>query len=138
MENSMKLHIHVMLVLAVFALSDLAGCVSSGGNSAPKQEPAQTSPAQLSPSGQAIKLSSNANGEYAPKEIRVKAGSTVRIEGDINTLVGGMDTIVIDGYNLNKKVSPGDNVLEFTADKPGEYSMHCANNMGYGKLVVVN
>ena len=139
MENFGKLNLRVMLVLAVLAFFILAGCTSSAGNQAPNPaaaQPTPAGPAQQIPSGQAIKLSSTPGGEYVPSEIRVKQGSKVRIEGDTATLVGGMDTIVIDGYNLQKIVSSGDNVLEFVADKPGTYEMHCANGMGYGQLIV--
>lgn len=120
-----------LILLMVAGLAILTACTSSSTD--PKVGDGTT---KITPSGQAIKLTSNQNGEYSPKEIRVKLGSTVRIEGDEKTLVGGMDTIIIDGYGLKKKVVPGDNVLEFTADKVGEFSLHCANGMGYGKFVV--
>jgi hypothetical protein len=47
-----------------------------------------------------------------------------------------MDTIVVDGYDVRKKILEGDNILEFIADTPGEFRVHCANQMGNGKLVV--
>jgi plastocyanin domain-containing protein len=83
-----------------------------------------------------VKLSSTDSGDYVPKVIKAKVGTKIRIEGDPNTLVGGMDTIIIDGYDLRKKISANDNVIEFTADKAGEFDMYCANGMGNGKLIV--
>lgn len=85
-----------------------------------------------------VKLSSLPNGDYTPKEIKVKLGTKVRIEGNPKTLVGGMDTLIIDGYGLSKKISENDYVLEFTANSTGEFKVHCANGMGNGKLIVGN
>lgn len=83
-----------------------------------------------------IKLSSAPSGAYTPREIRVKTGTRVRIEGDTNTLVDGMDTVIIDGYNIRKVISPGNNTIEFVADKTGTFKIYCANGMGNGKLIV--
>ena len=60
----------------------------------------------------------------------------MRIEGDPESLSGSMDTMIVDGYELSKKVEPGDNILEFIADKTGTYKVHCANGMGNGTLIV--
>ncbi|EKE19895.1 MAG: hypothetical protein ACD_8C00090G0002 [uncultured bacterium] len=86
--------------------------------------------------GESIKLSSAPSGAYTPKEIRVKAGTKVKIEADTETLTGGMDTVIIDGYNVRKVIAPGDNIVEFVADKTGTFKMYCANGMGNGKLIV--
>lgn len=83
-----------------------------------------------------VQLSSNDEGMYNPQLITVKAGTTLRIVGDPNTLVDGMDTVVVDGYNVQKKISPNDNVLEFEANQKGEFLVHCANGMGNAKLIV--
>ncbi len=76
------------------------------------------------------------NGQYTPAEIRVKAGTKVRIEADPRTFVGCMSNLLIDGYNVQKRISTGDNVVEFVADKPGTFGMHCGMGMGNGMLVV--
>jgi heme/copper-type cytochrome/quinol oxidase subunit 2 len=83
-----------------------------------------------------IKLSSLQNGDYTPKTVKVKLGTKVRIEADSNTLTGSMGRLIIDGYELSKDITPESNVLEFIADKPGQFRMHCANNMGNGTLIV--
>ncbi len=83
-----------------------------------------------------IKLSSLQNGDYTPKTVKVKLGTKVRIEADPNTLTGSMGRLIIDGYELSKDITPESNVLEFIADKPGQFRMHCANNMGNGTLIV--
>ena len=122
-----RIRLLAALVL-VLALAIVAGCTTA----------TQTDDSAV-PSGsntKTIKLSSNAMGIYNPQEIRVRAGTTVRIEGDPDTLTGGMDTVVIEGFGINKKIAPSDNIIEFVADKPGEYEVRCANYMGKGKLIV--
>lgn len=83
-----------------------------------------------------VQLSSSDEGLYNPQKISVKEGTILRIEGDSNTLIGGMDTIIVDGYNVQKKISAQDNVLEFEANQKGEFLIHCANGMGNAKLIV--
>lgn len=85
---------------------------------------------------ESVKLSSTPEGKYVPKEIKVKKGTKVKIEGDLETLVGGMDTVIIDEYNIRKLIATGDNIVEFVADKSGTFRIYCANGMGNGKLIV--
>jgi plastocyanin domain-containing protein len=83
-----------------------------------------------------VKLSASRMGVYNPKVIKVKLGTKVRIEGDPLSLSGSMDTVIVDGYDVSKKINEGDNVLEFVADQTGEFSVHCANGMGNATLIV--
>ncbi len=83
-----------------------------------------------------IKLTSLRNGNYTPQLVRVKLGTKIRIEGDPESLSGPMDTVIVDGYGVSKKIFPGDNILEFVANKSGQFLMHCANGMGNGTLIV--
>ena len=76
-------------------------------------------------------------GQYDPAEIRVKQGTKVRIEGDPVTLSGCMAVVNIAGdYGISKLITPGDNVIEFTADKTGTFPMYCDMGIGNGKLIV--
>ena len=84
----------------------------------------------------AIKLSSLPNGNYTNQKFEVKQGTKVRIEGDPTTLVGSMSKVIVDGYEVNKDIAEGDNVLEFVADKSGKFRIHCANGMGNAFLTV--
>jgi plastocyanin domain-containing protein len=74
--------------------------------------------------------------QYTPKEIRVKQGTKVRIEGDPNTLRGCMLVVNIEGYDISKPIRTGDNVIEFTADKVGTFPIYCNMGLGNGKLIV--
>ncbi len=119
---------HITTILLLLAAVVLTACTNT--------TPTGESDTPITPSGQSVQLVSEDNGQYSPKEIRVKLGSTVRIEGDPETLVGGMDTVVIEAYGINKKIAPNDNVIEFTASKPGSFDIVCANGMGNGRLIV--
>ena len=68
--------------------------------------------------------------------IRVKQGTTVRIEGDPTSLSGAMAVVNITGYDLSKFIRPDDNVIQFVADKAGTFPIHCNMGMGNGKLIV--
>jgi plastocyanin domain-containing protein len=83
-----------------------------------------------------IALALGSNGYYSPQEIRVKVGTKVRLSGDTNTLRGCMSTVIIDGYDVRKRMVAGDNTVEFVADKPGVYGISCPMGMGGGKLIV--
>jgi len=123
-----------MLAIIIITLF-VAGC---SAKPITKTTDVQTAVSSVESNGnvKTFKMAVNSNYVYTPKQITVKAGTKVRIEGDPETMIGGMDTLVVDGYDVSKKISANDNVLEFLADKPGEYSVHCANNMGDGKLIV--
>ena len=126
-----------MLIIGLMAglMIISAGCISSGkAESAPAAAP--SAPVAASDEAVTVRLSFENGNTYTPAEIRVKPGTKLRIEGDPATLVGGMDTVVVDGYGVSKKIFEGDNVLEFVADKPGAFAIHCANQMGNGRLVV--
>lgn len=118
----------ITVMLLLMAAVVLTACTSTN--------PLGESNAPVTLNGQSVKLFSGDGGQYSPKEIRVKIGSTVRIEGDPETLVGGMDTVVIEDYGVRKKIAPGDNIIEFVANKPGSFEIICANGMGNGKLIV--
>lgn len=83
-----------------------------------------------------IKLSSLPNGNYTNQKFEVKRGTKVRIEGDPTTLVLTMSKVIVDGYEVSKDIAPGDNILEFVADKSGKFRIHCANGMGNAILTV--
>jgi len=76
-------------------------------------------------------------GQYDPAVIRVKQGTTVRIEGDPKTLSGCMAVVNIGGdYGISKLISREDTVIEFTADKTGTFPIYCDMGIGNGKLIV--
>lgn len=68
--------------------------------------------------------------------IRVKQGTTVRIEGDPTSLSGAMAVVNITGYDISKFIRPDDNVIQFVAYKTGTFPMECDMGIGDDRLVV--
>ncbi len=126
----------IFMGASLFLVIALVGLAVFGCSPPTTTTPVSPKATAITPSGQSVKLLSDDSGQYQPREIKVKLGSVVKIEGDIETLVGGMDTVVIDGYGIRKIIAPNDNLIEFTANKPGTFEMICANGMGNGKLIV--
>ncbi len=116
----------VLLLVGIFIL----GRLGRGKNVNDEKEILQTEGLTT------VKLSSSSDGTYSPQIIKVKVGTRIRIEGDPKTLSGGMDTVIVDGYNIKKKISVDSNTFEFVANSKGQYRVHCANNMGNGTLIV--
>jgi plastocyanin domain-containing protein len=77
------------------------------------------------------------NYEYFPNPIELKKGVTTRLVFDLNTVQGCMRAVRIPTFNVEKYVKEGDNVIEFTPDKAGEFSIMCSMGMGTGVIKVV-
>ncbi|MGB9576984.1 MAG: cupredoxin domain-containing protein [Candidatus Micrarchaeia archaeon] len=84
---------------------------------------------------QVVKLAYK-DGIYDPQTIRTRIGTTIRMEVDTNTLCGCMTTVTVPAFGVFKHISEGDNVIEFTASKAGEFRFSCPMGMGGGKLLV--
>jgi len=139
----------IVVVGAVFLMMH-AGHISTIVSGAKSQAPVvQTSgPVSSSQAGSAGSLEArtaaaetftlrSSAGQYDPSVIRVKQGTKVRIEGDPVTLSGCMAVVNIGGnYGISKLITPGDNVIEFTADKTGTFPMYCDMGIGNGKFIV--
>lgn len=131
MKNSRFLVLFTTILFLSIATVILSGCTPSKSTS-----DSDTKTQAEVAVGDTFKLSVSPEYIYSPQVMKVQAGTKVRIEGDPNTLSGSMDTLIIDGYELSKKITATDNVLEFVADKKGTFSVHCANGMGDGTLIV--
>jgi plastocyanin len=136
-----------VIVGAVFLMMH-AGHISAAisGAKSPASAVQTQGHGSLSPSGSAgstgpgivENFTLRSNGlQYDPPVIRVKQGTTVRIEGDPKTLSGCMAVVNIGGdYGISKLITPQDNVIEFTADKTGTFPLYCDMGLGNGKLIV--
>lgn len=76
-------------------------------------------------------------GGYSPDVIVVKRGMPVRINFYRNETDDCSDTIVFGDFKIRKplpafKTTP----IEFTPEKPGEYTFTCGMGMMRGKLIV--
>jgi len=120
--------------IAVLAIAVVVGVV--GYSKYNMSAVSNTSAVQQSGDTAVIKLSSLPSGNYTKQKFEVKQGTKIRIEGDAETLVGSMSKVIVDGYEVSKTISPGDNILEFVADKSGKFRIHCENGMGNAVLTV--
>jgi len=120
--------------IAVLAIAVVVGVV--GYSKYNMSAVSNTSAVQQSGDTAVIKLSSLPSGNYTKQKFEVKQGTKIRIEGDAETLVGSMSKVIVDGYEVSKTISPGDNILEFVADKSGRFRIHCENGMGNAVLTV--
>ena len=76
-------------------------------------------------------------GGYTPDVIVVKAGSPVRLRFTRQESSACSEKVLFPDFNQNALLPEGQEVtLEFTPDKPGEYSFQCQMGMLRGKLIV--
>ncbi|MFH1520319.1 MAG: cupredoxin domain-containing protein [Candidatus Micrarchaeota archaeon] len=129
--NKIMIVVGIVVVMATLGIV-FASAETSVGTS-PTLDPSDT---QNYGAEQTVNLALASNGYYIPNEIRTKVGTKITLIGDTTTLTGCMQTVVINGYGVSKRMLPGDNVIEFIADKPGTYSITCSMGMGVGKFIV--
>lgn len=74
------------------------------------------------------------------EDIIVKKGKKVKliINAQKKYLTGCNNTIVINNFNIKKKLEVGTNIIEFTPKKVGVYSMNCWMNMLTNNIKVVD
>ena len=77
-------------------------------------------------------------GNYILEPSVLKKGVKVRMQADMNTVVGCSQDIVISAFGVRKYVSSGDNIIEFTPDKTGTINIACSMNMYRGTFTVVD
>ncbi|MEK6968403.1 MAG: cupredoxin domain-containing protein [Nanoarchaeota archaeon] len=74
--------------------------------------------------------------QYQPNPIRLKQGVPARLVVDLSTVRGCMRSIQIPSLGVSKRVSEGNNIIEFTPTKAGTFRMQCAMGMGQGVVIV--
>jgi plastocyanin domain-containing protein len=86
---------------------------------------------------QEVKLSFDDKG-YVVTPSTVTKGVPVKMDVDLTTVKGCMQTVVISAFEVKKTVKAGDTTIEFTPSKSGEIQIVCGMNMGKGKFTVVD
>lgn len=73
-------------------------------------------------------------------DIIVQRGLKVKLVIDVDKkyLTGCNDTIQINEYNIKKRLVDGENIIEFTPDKVGDYSINCWMNMIKNTIKVID
>ncbi len=75
---------------------------------------------------------------FAPTEFTIKKGIPVRWEIDGVNISGCSSEVVIPKLRMQKKLSKGLNVIEFTPEEEGTIPFSCGMGMLTGKFTVVN
>lgn len=98
--------------------------------------PRRATAAAVTESGvQEIKVT--VKGGYSPDVIVVKAGKPVRLDFYRDETASCSEEVVFGDFGIAKHLPPfKTTVVEFTPEKPGEYTFVCGMNMLRGKLVV--
>ncbi|MCF7866374.1 hypothetical protein K9L67_00050 [Candidatus Woesearchaeota archaeon] len=86
---------------------------------------------------QNVKLSYE-NYVYVLDPPELKMGVPVRMEVDMNSVVGCMQAVRIPGFGVSSYVREGDNIIEFTPDKSGTFNIACSMGMGATTFDVVD
>ncbi len=73
---------------------------------------------------------------YTPENVKVKAGIPVQLHFQKSFSGGCLSYLIIEDFQIEKDLDKGDNLVEFTPEKPGIYTFHCGMNMYFGKIIV--
>ena len=134
------------MLMAAFMVFGLAAC---GQNDEKEEEAAketattpetpakEASSEKIEPTGNVVEVTVNAsNFEFDKKEIKAKAGDTIKLTVVNETGAHGLS---IDEFKQDVK---GGETVEFVADQKGEFEYHCSlmcgtgHNSMVGKLIV--
>lgn len=85
---------------------------------------------------QNVKLSLE-NFAYKVEPSTLTLGVPVRMEVDLNTVTGCTRTVTIPAFGVQKTVSAGNNIIEFTPTKAGTIHMQCSMGMARGTFTVL-
>lgn len=77
------------------------------------------------------------NGGYSPDYIEVRQGRPVRLNFLRKDTSSCTEQVVFGDFGIIRDLPTGQTVpIEFTPDKPGEFTFACGMNMVRGKLIV--
>lgn len=76
-------------------------------------------------------------GGYTPDRIEVRQGRPVRLAFRREESNPCTEQVILGEFGISRTLPEGERVeVEFTPDRPGEFTFHCGMNMVRGKLVV--
>ncbi len=129
--------VSAMLVVALGVIMLGRGLTQSGITTAFAADNSRSNLAQVQQDVQIVSTTMKAN-VYDP--ITVKAGVPVKwtITADAEELNGCNNPVTIPKYGIQKKLVPGDNVIEFTPEQEGDIVYTCWMGMISGVIHVVS
>lgn len=84
---------------------------------------------------QIIKMNVTYNG-YTPNTIHIKTGVPVKWIINVKEMSSCTSAIILHGYNIEKDLQYGENIIEFTPKETGEIKFSCGMQMVWGKFIV--
>lgn len=98
--------------------------------------PKKRTSAQITPAGtQEVKI--HVKGAYSPDVIVVKQGSPVKLDFYRDETSSCSEEVVFGDFGIARKLPAFKTTsIEFTPDKPGEFTFTCGMNMMRGRLIV--
>ncbi len=73
---------------------------------------------------------------FSPNTFNIQKGIPVRWQIDAKELTGCNNEIIMPALKIDKKLSPGQNIIEFTPNKVGTLNFSCWMGMLRGKFIV--
>ena len=77
-------------------------------------------------------------GSYQPNVLYIEKDKPVRWIIDGSNMSGCTNEILLPEYNIKKKLSKGETIIEFTPDRLGEIKFSCWMRMVWGKFIVTD
>lgn len=74
---------------------------------------------------------------YEPSNLTIKAGVPVRWKINGDAAYGCTSVMTIPSLNISKPLRQGENIIEFTATKPGQLAFMCSMGMVRGSFTVI-
>jgi len=138
----------VGLVVIFFALFNIANGynligLKSGGSVVKTAAPAPSSVVSVDPhvtienGFQAVKMAEDSAG-YSPAKFTIKKGIPVRWVIEAEEPYSCAASLVMPKFNINKHLSKGENVIEFTPTEAGTIKFSCSMGMYTGAFSVVD
>lgn len=78
------------------------------------------------------------SGGYSPNSFVLKKGVPAKWNVDVTQLTGCNSELVMAEYNIDKRLSSGLNVIEFTPAKTGTITFTCGMGMLHGSFIVTD
>ncbi|MGE5425902.1 MAG: sulfite exporter TauE/SafE family protein [Bacillota bacterium] len=94
------------------------------------------SPAARKEQVQVIRMEQNGRG-YTPTHLEVEAGRPVRWIINSTSPFSCASSLIVPALDISQHLKKGENVIEFTADKPGKIGFSCSMGMYRGYIDVI-
>lgn len=96
----------------------------------------ESSNATVTDGVQVVEMAVKSSGVYSPSTLRVQKGVPVRWVVNRDDWVGCANSLVLPAFGINERLSPGENIIEFTPSRAGTFAFSCAMGMVRGTMIV--